>query len=286
MAEFWQFAARALTVLDVQSPLTMAGRLKLFADLVHGTVLDVGPATMMLKTLVPPLSPKLKLILLLGFPAVVLALSFALRRASPGLNVVLALLFGFLLLVLAFGSRLWLHHAAVLLPLSYAAFALALEWLSLNLLPAPRIVALLVALPLMFVNAVDAQATFQRLRATGGVGLTSSALTQLAEDAVRTTAASRFFFPDWGVFMSFAMITRGSIPYSTDFTPAYAKATLCLGQDAVVVVTGDAPTTRISEWTAAVAGEAPVLTGYTQRDGVLVLTSARWKAGPGRGTCS
>jgi hypothetical protein len=134
--------------------------------------------------------------------------------------------------------------------------------------------------PLLFVNAVDRQMLLQRLRATGGVGAYSDAIDRFAEDAVRARSPVHVFMPDWGVFMPFAMITRGSIPYSTDFSPSAAHAALCEGADAMVVLVADQPADRLGLWTRALGWGEPSLAEYAQRDGTPVLNVARWSANP------
>jgi hypothetical protein len=86
------------------------------------------------------------------------------------------------------------------------------------------------------------------------------------------------FFPDWGVFMPFAMLTHGSIPYTTVFTPALARERLCAGQDAEVVTVVGQPENRVPEWIAAVGWPRPEVTRYDQRDGAPVLHVVRWRA--------
>jgi hypothetical protein len=76
--------------------------------------------------------------------------------------------------------------------------------------------------------------------------------------------------------MPFAMITRGTIPYSADFAAASARAVLCRGQDAEVVVMADKPKKRLDDWVAEIGWGHPEMTHYDQRDGTPVLYVARW----------
>jgi len=86
------------------------------------------------------------------------------------------------------------------------------------------------------------------------------------------------FFPDWGVFMQFAMLTRGTIPYSIGFAPSLARTILCRGQDAEVVAVAGQPMKRLDDWIAEVGWGNPEILPYGQRDGTPVLYVVRWHA--------
>lgn len=240
---------------------------------------------------VPPLClPALKAALLLGLPSFALIAGLIRGPRRPGLPIVAEFVLGFVVLVLAFGDRLWLHHAALLLPLLYAALALALEWLTAWMPPNwTRIGGWAVAAvlsPFLLTNALDRQAVFERLRATGGVGLASDAIPRFAEESLRVPSPTQMFFPDWGVFMSFVMITRGKIPFETDFSPEAARAALCGGKDAVVVLVTGHPIERLPVWISEVGWARPDISIYNQRDGTPVLTVSRWRAAERpAGTC-
>ena len=274
-----------------RSTLMLQGRLLFFWQMLRETLLDVGPPTIMLQEVLPIYAPKAKLLLLLGIPCGVLVVgaisSFRQKNIGPavsGLLVMARFILSFLVLVLLFGNRLWLHHAVYLLPAVYIALALALDWL-VHILPwrlclGTAILTCLLA-PLLITNTIDQLAVRQQLRSTGGVSLASEAITQFAEDSLRKSTPTHMFFPDWGVFMSFAMITHGSIPYSTAFDPAQARRVLCSARDAAVVVVASQDQKRLERWTQAVAWSSPQLTTYSQRNGVPVLIEARWSAASG-----
>jgi hypothetical protein len=184
-------------------------------------------------------------------------------------------------LVLAFGNRLWLHHAALLLPVLYAALALALTWLVERTARWPRATswaAVAAVAPLLAANTLDRQAVAEQLRATGGVALASDAIIRFAQDSLLVSEPTQMFFPDWGVFMSFVMLTRGSIPYVTDFSPEAARTALCSGKDAVVVLVAGSVPERLASWISEVQWGVPDVTAYNQRDGVPVLSVVRWRA--------
>jgi len=87
-----------------------------------------------------------------------------------------------------------------------------------------------------------------------------------------------YLFPDWGIFMSFVMLTHGTLPYSFDFDEKSARTILCDRRDvAVALVLGKKPE-RLRAWTDALDWAEPMLSTYRQRNGPDVLTIARWKA--------
>jgi hypothetical protein len=262
------------------SILSVIERVEYFSRLVRGTVLDVGPSTMMLGTQVETFAPDLKLALLLFAPVCAILTGLSRPARVGGLLVLAGIMLGFLVLVLAFGDRLWFHHAAFVLPLLYAGLALTLERIASLLaffkLRCTELVALVVTVPFLVANASDRQAVFLQLQITHGVGLSSDAISRFSEDSLLRSSHLHIFFPDWGVFMPFAMITRGTIPYSADFAAASARAVLCRGQDAEVVVMADKPKKRLDDWVAEIGWGHPEMTHYDQRDGTPVLYVARW----------
>jgi hypothetical protein len=282
LREFRQYLTSDLGALDVSSSVPLLQRFQSFFDMVRNTIRDVGPAGMMLQEVPPLCLPTLKTTLLVDVPVFALIGGLIRSPRLPGLPVLAGFILGFLVLVLAFGDRLWLHHAALLLPVLYAALALALEWFVAWMPPRwARIAgwgAAAVLSPFLLTNALDRHAVFERLRATGGVGLSSDAILRFAEESLRVPSPTRMFFPDWGVFMSFVMITRGSIPFETDFSPEAARAALCGGQDAVVVLVTGKPIERLPIWINEVGWGKPDISTYNQRDGTPVLTVGRWRA--------
>jgi hypothetical protein len=253
-----------------------------FVDTVRNTVLDVGPALMMLKQTVALQAPQLKMIVLLAFPVAAIVTGLARPWRVRGLLVLAGILLGFLVLVIVFGTRLWLHHAAFLPPVLYVALALALERFAAILGPRRRLLAGLVAaivtVPFLIANAADRQAVFLHLEATRGVDLMSDAINRYAEDSLRNDPAAKRFFPDWGIFMSFAMITRGTVPYTVNFLPGEARAALCAGQDAELAAMARQPAQRLQDWIAAVGWPHYEKSQYLQGDGRPMLDIVRWHA--------
>ncbi|MBS0561367.1 MAG: hypothetical protein JSR21_15070, partial [Proteobacteria bacterium] len=115
-------------VLGILSPqssgLPALGRAGLFLDFVHQTLIGAGPAAMMFKQTVPLPDAAAKIVLLAAVPAGALVAGVVRPPGSAGLWLLAGIAAGLLALVMAFGDRLWLHHFALLLPVSYAALAL------------------------------------------------------------------------------------------------------------------------------------------------------------------
>lgn len=274
---FMAFINANLGSLSVgQSSLSFVGRLTYFKDMLFWTISDVGPVSMMLHRQLPPSLPTMKLLCLLVLPA--LATIAALFRPSryPGLLVLTGLTLGTAILFTAFGNRLWLHHAAPLLPVLYLALALGLDMVGRS--RTALIASIIILAPLLAGNVIDRQVILFELDLTGGVGLASDALERFSTDAVRNTAPTHAFFPDWGIFMPFIMVSDGRIPLTTDFKPAAAQQVLCSGQDALLAVMDDKGLMRLGPWIASVGWGQPETIHYRQRNGVPVLTALRWHA--------
>lgn len=283
-AGFVSFMSAMLGSLGVQSSsLTCWARVRYFADLMLWTLSNVGPAAMMVGQAVKPIFSDIKILILLALPLFTMALGVGLRR-RPGAALLLVAGFpaGFFLLVMCFGNRMWLHHAAPMLPVLYLAFALSLERLCFLLFPrtpkrAGLSVAVIAGLLIIF-NLASVCAVFSELEKTGGVKLTSNAITRYATDSLRDAAPVHRFFPDWGVFMPFAMMTRGQKPFSTDFSPRAAIEKLCSGWDAEVVIVSGQPEERLADWIKAVDWGEPTQRHYNQLDGKPVLRIYRWRS--------
>ena len=278
------YMSATVSSLGVQSStLTCWARGKYFANLLTWTISDVGPQAMMLGKTVAPVFSEYKTIALLGFPALAITLGIANRKhRETGLLFLAGIISGFFILVMCFGNRLWLHHAAPLLPVLYLALALSLERFC-HLFPphAPKsaaVMAAVIAGLFLIFNIAACRAVFLELAKTGGVGLSSNAISRYAEDSLRDPSSVHRFFPDWGVFMSFVMITHGQKPFSTDFSPQSAKKFLCAGQDAEVAAVAGQSENRFADWIKSVDWGEPARKDYNQRDGKPVLQILRWRS--------
>jgi hypothetical protein len=168
---------------------------------------------------------------------------------------------------LVFGNRLGGHHYVVLLPWLYAALGYGLERSRARGAQAPAIASAAVLALLVLVNIFGQVAEARRLRETRGVGLMSDAINRFATDLARATPKPFVYFPDWGLAMQVALITRGTVGMNVveDFIQARAK--LCAGRDvAVALIDGDRAA-RANRWQAELGWSAPTVTHYRQHDG-------------------
>ena len=281
ISNFTQYLSQSIQGLDILRPNeSLDGRFELFFHYGHATITSVGPTSMMFQRTMAGWMPHLKLGLLLGLPLLGLIGTKYQKISTTALPVIAGFVLGFLILVITFGTRIWLHHFTALLPLLYGAVAITLEQGSQSIAKShcsPKL-AFTLLLPLMMMNGIDTQNILRNLRATGGIGLYSDALSQFAEDSLTVSTPTHAFFPDWGIYMPFALITGGTIPYSTDFSSAAAHSTLCHHEDVLLALVSDHAPERILTWSDEMSVGQPTITTYRQRDGKPVLTAARWEA--------
>lgn len=183
-------------------------------------------------------------------------------------------------LFMSFGERLWLHHAALILPLLYLGSTLALEYIG-EAASFGRQVRWTLTIPLLILgigNVIDRQSVMLDLERTGGVGLSSDAIERFAQDNLGDPDPTFGFFPDWGIFMPFEMVTGGRIPLTATFSPDEARRKLCEGRDALLAIINDKGLDRLPLWIDAVGWGSPEIVFYRQRDNVPVLTSVRWRS--------
>ena len=140
--------------------------------------------------------------------------------------LLIALPLVYILVALPLGARLWAHHFSVLVPLGYLSSAIAASELMAgkkhqlrDLSKAFGTVICMIGVIVLCLNVRQQNHFYSRLEETGGVGLTTNALTTLADEArpLKTTAV--YVFPDWGFFMSFALLTNNQVPYALELSP-------------------------------------------------------------------
>ena len=294
-AGFRQTLAGTVQALDPgASRLGLGARLALGLDYVRGALRNTGNTAMLLQAAPGSIGGMLRP-LLLGLLALAGLVLIGVKMAGRvpgtgstwrGLQFCAGLLAGFLALVLAFGNRVWLHHFAGLPVVAYLAAGLGLGALQACFGRGGLIAAVVVMLPLLAVNAADRQGLLWALRTTGGVGLASDAMSRFAEDSIPAPRPTHVVLPDWGVFMGFAMITRGSLPYSLEAAPAPLRARLCQGQDILMALLVEPRAERAAALTRELGWDPPVPREYRQRDGTPLLLALRWAgAAPGDPRC-
>ena len=166
--------------------------------------------------------------LYLFYTALALGVVFAVRSYKSqrvGINsigpqlVIFPLSYFFFAMLL--GSRLWAHHFSVFVPLFYLLGAIVVNEIYQFIKPClARVGSAQVEIPiglviglLLFTNFHQQQVFFGHLDKTGGTGKATSALTQLAEEAMTMQGKEVYFFPEWGFFASFNLLTGNRIPY-------------------------------------------------------------------------
>ncbi len=255
-------------------------RMQYFMALVFRTVGFEGQTLVMLKMGFTPYFSHLKRFLLLDVTIIYLVLSLMFVRRFTGILFIFGIFLGMVCLFMTFGNRLYFHHVALTLPLLYLALALCIEYIAGAISSVPWAQWAL-ALPFLLLgigNAIDRQRVMLALERTGGVGLASDAIERFAGDSLRNPDDTFGFFPDWGVFMPFEMVTGGQIPLLTEFSPEAARRKLCEGQDALLAIVNEQGVDRLARWIDAVGWGSPEIVVYRQRDNVPVLTSVRWRS--------
>lgn len=145
-------------------------------------------------------------------------------RAMPWL---LLLPVSYVLIASLLGTRLWVHHFSILVPLVYLMGALSVSGLIRRIpvgtsgrpMAVHYLIAVLLSGALIGYNFHQQHRFFQKLESVGGAGLTSSALTLLADEAMSQRETGVYLFPDWGFFMSFAVLTGNKVAYELEATP-------------------------------------------------------------------
>jgi hypothetical protein len=217
-----------------------------------------------------------KMVLLLAIPAVAWLRAELRGGASVMLRVGIALPLCYVVAAAFFGTRLQGHHFVLLLPLAYAALAVALGAARADASPSRSALAVsaLAFAALAALGAWGQAIEARRLAETKGVGLYSDAINRLADDLNARNRKPFVVFPDWGLSMPIAFLTRGTIGMDSVVDVPALRRTLCDGRDvAFAVVTGERAA-RIAAWQADLGWDAPAVTPYAQADGKVVFALA------------
>ena len=218
-----------------------------------------------------------KTALLAGGPVALWVCAEIRHRVGTLLRVLLTLIASFLVVSLIFGARLQGHHFVPLLPLAYAALAVALRDATPDL---RRYAPAIFVVPLLFLAGLNVVGQFReagRLAETRGVGLYSDAIDRLAEDLNAMPRKPFVYFPDWGLSMPVAFLTGGTVGMDSVEDFAGARRMLCAGRDvAVAFVNGDR-SARIASWRESLRWDAPTTVVYRQGNGSILFELARFQ---------
>lgn len=214
----------------------------------------------------------LKIGLLVALPIALFILASARQRASDALKLVVALVVSFLVVSLVFGTRLGGHHYVVLLPLFYVALVLGVR--DEGRAVAARGLAWLPALPFVVLAGLNMAGQVhegEALARTRGVGLYSDAINRLAADLDRDPRKPFMYFPDWGLSMPVAFLTRGRIGMDSVENYDAARHRLCHGQNVGVALLGQDRDARFTRWQEELRWAPPVRAAYAQADGQVLF---------------
>jgi hypothetical protein len=286
----WAFIDGQLASLGAfHSNLGLPERVAFVWRMVVAVVSDAWHHSMMFGEWIEVPGTLAKLVLLVGVPLLLWLVAEVRRNASAAQRLLVALPMSFALMSLIFGNRLGGHHFVALLPIFYGALALGV-WRLQTALPASGTLApagcLLPFLILAAVNSSGQLAESQRLVATRGVGLMSDAVTHLADDLNASARKPWLFFPDWGLALPIAFLTRGTVGMTDAGDPEAGHRKLCEGRDlAIALINGDR-TMRRDDWTRRLAWDAPDVKSYRQGNGTIAFEVVTYRgdpAGPGCG---
>jgi len=148
---------------------------------------------------------------------------------------------------IVFGPRLWVQHYAPTVPLLYVLVAASIEHVA-SVLPSKWTQATILGMlaALTAINAIGFGVATAQLVTTGGHGLSSDAIDRFAKSAIGDRQTT-YILPDWGLFMQFAMITRGKVPIWTNFDSDLARKRICSGNSVVVASIGNDAKERESQ---------------------------------------
>jgi hypothetical protein len=201
-------------------------------------------------------------------------------RSHTLLRVLVALPISFVALAMGFGTRLSGHHFVPLLPLLYAALAVALCAANPGTpvgSARPQRTLALVFVALATLNIVGQVREGRLLATTRGIGLYSDAINRLGADLAAMEHKPFVYFPDWGLSLPVAFLTRGTV--GMDFPENFpeARRMLCEGRDVAFAVIDEDRAARVEAWQRELRWSAPLTSAYRQADGKIVFEIATFK---------
>ena len=269
--EFIHYFKQTQTNLGIfSSPLGLMDRLIYAFEQLWLVLSNIMHNSLIFKDSTPGFGSIAKIIILLGGGLVALIASSTRDFAK------LLLAFGicFVLVGLIFGSRLAGHHYVWAIPFLYAFGGIGFVAL-FDLNGIPRILAVCVLAGVVVINFIALNQFHGKLESTGGVELFSDAITNFAEDSRDNDRADYYFFPEWGLFMPFAFITGGKIPYSVEVDDPELQRALCGNKRIMIALPGANRRDTMLEYSEKLRAKLGETMTYTQRDGNVALETAR-----------
>lgn len=288
LAGFWRFVQEQQTTLGVwKSALSPWDRVTYAWDLVESILHNWWHHYLIFSEAGRLPGATLKTALLVGVPLVLWLVAERRRTASAPLRIVLALVASFLAVALVFGNRLGGHHFVVILPLLYIALALSLRDALSGIRPRLRLWGAAVPLLLLVgLNVVGQAHEGAELARTRGVGLYSDAINRFAKDLDADPRKPFVYFPDWGLSMPVAFLTRGRVGMDTVENPQSARHMLCHGRNVAVALVGPDRDARFAQWQEKLAWSPPARTPYAQADGTVVFELGVFTADASAPSCT
>ena len=190
----------------------------------YQAVFNIGNQWMLIGETLTPRSADLKwFVLALIVFSVGIVISVGKRKNSNTpekhyIKVGLLLISSYLFFAGILGGRLRSHHFILLIPIIYVVVGISLFHL-VETFGKSKTRGAATALCLSLVVALSfmqGNFTYERLQQTGGVGMSTNALSNLAIDARQSSKNVIYVFPQWGFFMPFAFQTQNLVEYSLD----------------------------------------------------------------------
>ena len=217
------------TLLGVLHPFESSGashgNLSYAWELAHQAITNAGNDTVIFGHAMPSWWGEAKFYLFAGCTLLMSAWSLgslALRRTRPSWALIGLVPLSFLLTASLFGHRLWVHHFSVLVPFVYLLPLplLARVFSAMKTGPALRAAAVGFACLAGLIGNISQQYAFHTaLARSGGEGMTTTALTELAVEARDAPSNVAYVFPEWGFFTSFCLLTANKVRYVDDAAP-------------------------------------------------------------------
>jgi hypothetical protein len=261
-------------------------RIKFGLDQLGNALFNIQPEVMVLgKSIFAPSVSNLLILGLLIFTTLIPFLFLFISKISKSKNqyeiapqdkVILLLPWIYLsLLSSIFGSRLAVWHILPTLPLLYVSLALASYQISRVLKSSKMMSAMIfgILLIIMPLNFVHQNLYFKELSRSGGVGMNSSSLNDLASEGLRNSNTSVYFFPDWGFWTSFATLTDNRVRYELNVTTEIIQARIAEDKNLSIVFWKSTDSQRYMELLqqAIPAGFNHQVKDYTDRNGNYVF---------------
>ena len=215
------------------SPLSLAERVSFSWAMLESVIHNLAHHVLIFGKYVLLPGSGLKTFVLLAIPLAAWACAEYLRAARMALRILIMLPCSFFAVSLIFGGRLGAHHFMALLPVSYAALALAANAITERTARNPARAAMLWLSPfvaLIALNLAGQVREAHELKETRGVGLFSDAINRLAIDLTSAKQKPYVYFPDWGLSWPVALISRGTVPMGYKVDARYARQMLCEGR--------------------------------------------------------